>query len=156
LITKIADETHSDAVLVVSILKVKASIHATTASWDDMTEQVASKKMRALTPWEGHGNKGWVYAATADMNLYNKTGRLLWKSRRGFAVLALQVGMGGGFHERPLTAVYNDNARMQRWLESTLGQLAPPVREITGESPQISPELQRQLEKAKHAGEEPK
>jgi hypothetical protein len=45
---------------------------------------------------------------------------------------------------------------MQRWLVDTLGQLAPSVRGTTVESPQISPELQQQLEKAKQAGEEQK
>lgn len=147
LMTTIATETRSDAVLEVRIIKVKASVHAGTASWDDMTEPVASRMSHALTPWEGLGNKGWVYAASADMTLWGQDGRLLWKRRRGFAVLAVQSGMGGKYHERPLTQVYEDSAAMQRWLGNTLGDLAPPIKG-TG-APQISPELQKQIEKPK-------
>jgi hypothetical protein len=64
--------------------------------------------------------------------------------------------MGTKYRERPLKDVYDDNGVMQRWLVDTLGQLAPSVRGTTVESPQISPELQQQLEKAKQAGEEQK
>ena len=154
LIVTIAEETRSDAVLEVRIIKVKANVRAAIASWDGMTEPVASRKSRAFSPFGGLGGKSWVYAATADMNLWSQTGKLLWKKRRGFAVLGVQSGMGSKFRERPLTEVYEDSGAMQRWLEGTLGDLAPPVKG-TG-APQISPELQKQLQKAKQVGEEPK
>ena len=124
LMTSIANETRSDAVLEISILKVKANVRSGVATWDDMTEPVASRKARSLTPWEGM-TKGWVYAVTADMNLWSNSGKLLWKKRRGFAVLAVQSGLGGKYHERPLKDVYDDHDAMQRWLIDTLSQLAP-------------------------------
>jgi hypothetical protein len=156
LMRAIAEETHSDAVLEIQMVKVKARVRSSIASWDDMTEPVASRKSRALSPLGALGGKGWVYAATADMSLWSESGKLLWKCRRGFAVLAVQSGMGVKYRERPLTEVYDDTGAMQRWLESTLGPLAPPRPRSIEESPQISPQLQKQLEKAKHAGEEQK
>jgi hypothetical protein len=88
-------------------------------------------------------DKGWVFAVTADMNLWSQSGKLLWKKRRGFAVLAVQSGMGGKYRERPLKEVYDDNAAMQRWLIDTLGQLAPPVKGVGVESPRVAPTLPR-------------
>ncbi|MGO8788936.1 MAG: hypothetical protein ACLQVL_16345 [Terriglobia bacterium] len=156
LVVKIAEETHSDAVLEVSVIKVKAKVRSSIASWDDMTEPVASRKTRTLSPFSVLGGNGWVHAATADMSLWNHDGKLLWKKRRGFAVLALQTGIGASYRERPLTDVYQDRDAMQRWLSETLGQLAPPIKGIPAESPQLPPNIQKQLEKAKQAGEEQK
>jgi hypothetical protein len=155
LMSMIANETRSDAVLEINIVKVKANVRSGIASWDDMTEPVASRKARSLTPWEGM-SKGWVSAVTADMNLWSQSGKLLWKKRRGFAVLGVQSGMGGKYRERPLKEVYDDTAAMQRWLVATLSQLAPPTRGTTAEPQQVYPEVQKQLEKAKQAGEEQK
>jgi hypothetical protein len=155
LMMAIANETHSDAVLEIQVVKVKATVRAGIASWDDMTEPVASRKTRSLTPWEGFG-KGWVFAVSTDMNLYSQSGKLLWKKRRGFAVLGVQSGVGGKYRERPLKEVYDDNDTMQRWLIGTLSQLAPPVKGVTVDSPQLSPELQKELDKAKQAGEDQK
>lgn len=137
LMVKIADESHSDAVMEINIVKVKATVHSGIATWDDMTEPVASRTARSLTPWEGFG-KGWVYAITADMNLWSQSGKLLWKKRRGFAVLGVQSGLGGKYHERPLKEVYDNGDAMQRWLIDTLSQLAPPVHGVTPASPEAS------------------
>ena len=137
LMTTIAEETRSDAVLEVSVIKVKAKVRASVASWDDMTEAVASRKSRVLSPLAGLGGNGWVYAATAEMNLWSQTGKLLWKKRRGFAVLGMQSGMGSKYRARPLTEVYVDSGAMQRWLEGTLGQLAPPLKETPAGTPRL-------------------
>lgn len=153
LMTAIAKETRSDAVFEVRIIKVKADVRGFKASWDDMTEPVASGASRVLFPF---GGKGWVYAATADMNLWSQSGKLLWKERRGFAVLGFQSGMSSKYYERPLTDVYKNTAFMKRWLDSALGPLAPAVKGTSAGTPQISPELQEQLEKAKQAGDQQK
>jgi hypothetical protein len=151
LIMTIAQETRSDAVLVILILKVKATVRRGIAEWDDMTEPVASRKSRAFSPF---GDRGWVYAATADMSLWNQSGNLLWKKRRGFAVLGMQTGVGSKYRERPLTEVYEDSAAVQHWLAETLRALTSPLHGPPPGAPQISPELQKQLEKAKQAGEQ--
>lgn len=149
LVTTIAQETRSDAVLEIRVIKVKANVHAAIASWDDMTEPVASRKSRAFSPFGGLGGKGWVYAATVDMNLWGESGKLLWNKRRGFAVLGVQSGMGSKFRERPLTEVYQDDEAMKRWLAGTLGQLAPPISSAPEEALPIPPDVQKQIEKAK-------
>lgn len=152
LMTAIAQQTRSDAVLEVRIVKVKASVHSGIATWDDMTEPVASRKARTLTSWEGLG-KGWVYAASADMNLWSKTGALLWKKRRGFAALGVQSGIELKYRGRPLTEVYDDSAAIERWLEETLGEIAPPGRRPSVEAPLTSPVPRQELEKAKQSSE---
>ena len=144
LMTAIAQDSHTDAVLEVKVIKVKATVRSLIASWDDMTEPVASRKTRGLSPFASFAGKGWVYAATADMSLWSQTGKLLWKKRRGFAVLALQSGVNSKYRERPLTEVYADQHAMQRWLADTLGQLAPPVINTPMAAPALSPELQKQ------------
>ena len=48
LMTAIAQQTRSDAVLEVRIVKVKASVRSGIASWDEMTEPVMSRKARDL------------------------------------------------------------------------------------------------------------
>jgi len=148
LVMKIAAETRADAVLEVKVEKVKAEVHGSVASWDNVTEVVAGKGTRALSKLTLIGGKGWVYAATVDMDLWNRGGKLLWKQRRGLAALGFQVGMGSKYRERPLTEVYADGEAMEKWLVATLGALVPPVM-----PPQVSPELTKQLEKAKKAGE---
>jgi hypothetical protein len=127
LVMKIAAETRSDAVLEVKVEKVKARVRGGVASWDDVTEVVASKGTRALSKLTVTGGRGWVYAASVDMNLWSDDGKLLWKPRRGFAALGFQEGMGSRYRERPLTEVYADGEAMQKWLVATLGELAPPV-----------------------------
>jgi hypothetical protein len=126
-VMKVAAETRTDAVLEVKVEKVKAEVRSGVASWDNATEVVAGKGTRALSKLTITGGRGWVYAATVDMNLWSRRGKLLWKQRRGFAALGFQQGMGSRYRERPLTEVYADEEAMHKWLVATLGGLAPPV-----------------------------
>jgi hypothetical protein len=132
LAAEVAAEAHVDAMLEIKVEKVKAHVDRDEAKWDDMTEVIASKKTRALAAvtgvggLEALGGKSWVYAATVDLNLWSRTGKLLWNKRRGFAALGYQVGVGIQYRPRPLTEVYADHEAMQRWLATTLGKLAPP------------------------------
>jgi hypothetical protein len=152
LVTEIANQTHSDAVLEVKVLKVKANVHDSKATWDDMTEPVASLALRALSPLEVVTGRGWVYAVTADMSLWNQSGKLLWRKRRGFATLAVQSGIGATYRQRPLTEVYAEKDTMATWLGGTLAQLAPSVRISPAETSPLSPEMQKQIEKGKPVG----
>jgi hypothetical protein len=152
LVTRIAQETRVDAVLAIKVVKVKAHVRGSVASWDDMTEAVASNRTRALSKLTIEGGRGWVYAATVDMNLWSRSGKLLWKKRRGFAALGFQMGMGSTYRARPLTEVYENREALETWLATTLGELAPRA---TYTAPgQVSPELRKQLEKAKSTAQE--
>jgi hypothetical protein len=128
LVTVVANETRSDAVLEVRILKVKAKVRGSVANWDDMTESVVPRQGRGFAPLGFIGSKGWVYAATADMTLWSQSGKLLWQKRRGFAVLGVQAGMGSQYRERPLTEVYQNGDAMRHWLDATLGPLVAGPR----------------------------
>jgi hypothetical protein len=128
----IAVETRSDAVLEVRLVKVTASVRGYIASWDGMTESIASRKSHSFTPF---GGSGWVYAATAEMYLWSRAGFLLWKQRRGFAVLGVKSGISSKLRERPLSEVYRDSDAMQGWLEATLGTLAPPIKRPAANPP---------------------
>jgi hypothetical protein len=128
LVTRVADESRSDGVLLIRVLKVKAKVRGSIAFWDDMTEPVASRTARTFSPLTILGGKGWVYAATADMSLCNKAGKQLWKRRKGFAVLGLQTAIGARYRERPLTDVYQNSDAMQRWLTNTLGDIVSIVK----------------------------
>ena len=122
----LAAETRSDAVLEARIVKVKAKVHGSVASWDGITEPVASRATRYLSPLGPLAGEESVPAATADLSLWNRDGKLLWKKQRGFAVLAVESGLGATHHDRPLTEVYANHEAMQRWLATTLSDLAPP------------------------------
>lgn len=151
LVTRIAQETRVDAVLTIQVVKVKANVRRSVASWDDMTELIANNKTRALSKLTIEQGKGWVYAATVDMNLWSPKGKLLWKKRRGFAALALQVSMGSIYRARPLTEVYENRERLDTWLATTLGELAP--RATVTAPGQVSPAPSK-LAKAKDIPEE--
>ncbi len=150
-----ANRTHSDAVLVVRIVKVRANVKGSIASWDGMTEPVVQhKSFLDSPPWGGGKVSAW--GATADLRLWSQSGSMLWQNRRGFAVLAMQAGTKSKVRERPLSAVYDDQGRMNKWLQETFAQLTSPGTGPAGEPSQLSPELQEQINKIKQAGEEQK
>jgi hypothetical protein len=62
---------------------------------------------------------GYVPASTWDAKLWDPEGRLLWRNRRGFAVLAHQVGIGNKFRARPLTEALQNEARVRDWFAAT-------------------------------------
>lgn len=126
-VVRVAEETRSDAVLEIKVEKVKAEVRGSVAIWDDMKDVVAGKGTRAISPLEGFGGKSWVYAVTVDMHLWSRSGKLLWKTRRGFAALGFKSGMGFKYRARPLTEVYTNQTAMENWLVTTLGDLAPPT-----------------------------
>lgn len=95
-----------------------------------------------------------MWATTVDLRLWSQSGSMIWQNRRGFAVLAVQAG--SKLRGRPLSAVYDDAARMQKWLQETFAQLISPGTAPTGEPAPLSPELQKQINKIKQAGEEQK
>jgi hypothetical protein len=130
-VVAIARETHSNAVLEVKVLKVKARVRNFIAVWDGVTEPVTSREVRVPSLFRAIEGNGWVYAATADMSLWSPAGMLLWKRRRGFAVLGVQTAPGAQFHERPLTEVYQNAQFMHSWLAGTFGEFASARAEDT-------------------------
>lgn len=124
----VARQAHTDAVLEMEIDKVKAEVRGGVAAWDGVHEPVESRFGRGLSPFPSL-SKGWVYAASVDFKLWSSSGKLLWKNRRGFGVMATESSLSGKYHERPLKELYDNAPFMQQWLEETLGQLVPPTQQ---------------------------
>jgi hypothetical protein len=57
--------------------------------------------------------------------LWDAQGKLLWSNRRGFAVLALQVGVGDKFRDRPIPEVLEDTASVEQWFTRVFGSWLP-------------------------------
>lgn len=125
LMGKLASEARVDAVLEANVELVQVNFRSQLAVWDGARQPVSGKASRALAllsplPVEGH-----VPAATVVLKLWDAQGKLLWSNRRGFAVLALQVGMGNKFRDRPLPEVLEDTASVERWFTSVFGSWLP-------------------------------
>ena len=93
--------------------------------WDGVRQPVSAKLSRAVAilsplPVEGH-----VPAATVVLKLWDSQGKPLWSNRRGFAVLALQVGISSKFRDRPIAEALEDKASVEKWLNATFGSLLP-------------------------------
>lgn len=125
LIGKVAAETRVDAVLEVSVERVQARFTEQVAHWDGVSETSATKGVRTLTLLSRLPSQGGTPAATVVMKLWSPRGKLLWSNRRGFAILAIQTGVGNRFRDRPLSEVYDNEAGVQAWLALALGALAP-------------------------------
>ncbi len=123
IIRKLAEDTRVDAVLEVKVERVMANVSGKIAFWDGVQQPIASKKARMLTSMGGFAGQGEVPAATVDLKLSDAQGKLLWNNRRGFAVLALLVGLGNAFREHPLEESLADTASVEKWLQAVFRPL---------------------------------
>ncbi|MBI1941120.1 MAG: hypothetical protein HYS33_06400 [Acidobacteria bacterium] len=117
-IQKLASETRVDAVLQADIELVQVNFHSQVAVWDGVRQPVAGKAIRTLGFIAPILQNGHVPAATVVLKLWNPEGKLLWSYRRGFAVLALMVGVSGKFRERPISESLKDTESIRNWLEA--------------------------------------
>jgi hypothetical protein len=121
LIRKLASEARVDAVLEANVELVQVNFRSQVAVWDGARQPVSGKTSRALAILSPLPVKGHVPAATVVLKLWDSQGRLLWSNRRGFAVLALQVGIGNKFRDRPIPEVLEDTASVEQWFTSVFG-----------------------------------
>lgn len=126
LIRKLASETRVDAVLEANVELVQVDFRSHVAAWDGAQQPVASKTSRTLAMVASLPGDGHVPAATVVVKLWDPQGKLLWSHRRGFAVLALQVGLGNKFRDRPIPEVLGDTASVERWLRLVFDSFLPP------------------------------
>ena len=123
LMADLASKARVDATLDITVEEVEAPCDQKKAEWDEVVEVIATKAARAMTILSKVHEEGTVPAATVVMKLYDKQGRIVWTRRRGFAVLAVQTGIGGKFRDRPLTEVYQNLVGVQAWLSQTFARL---------------------------------
>ena len=104
-------------------LMVKGDSH--TARWDGVQETFGSKSARTLAALSIFKTQGQVPTSTVVMKLRDPQGKLLWSHRRGFCVLALQVGMGNTFRDRPISEAVENTALVDAWLNEVFGSWVP-------------------------------
>ena len=126
LVGSVLSEARVDAVLEINVERVQAHFIGSMAEWDGAGQVVSTKLVRALSILARMPDEGDVPAATVDLKLYGPPSKLLWANRRGFAVLVTQTNVGASFRDRPLSEAYRDETSVRNWLDTTLGNLAPP------------------------------
>lgn len=125
LIRKIASGIRSDAVLEVRVERVQAKFHSQVAYWDGVRQPVASKGTRTLAFFSPLPIDGYVPAASTVFKLWDAQGKLLWRNRRGFCVLALKKGLTDKFLDRPISEALKDGASVQSWLADVFSSWLP-------------------------------
>ncbi len=127
LVTKLASETRVDAVLEASVEQVMAKVSRRVASWDGNEEVIGGKGSRTVAKFAIVPQKGEVSASTVVLKLWDAQGKLLWSTRRGFAVLGVPEGMSGKLRYRALPEYLEDSASVEKWLMTVFGSLPPEV-----------------------------
>ena len=125
LIRKLASETRVDAVMQADVELVQVDFHSHIAVWDGVREPVAGKGARTLGLFAPVLHDGHVPAATVVLKLWDPDGKLLWRHRRGFAVLAWMTGVGGKFRDRPISEILQNTAAVQEWFEALFAAFLP-------------------------------
>lgn len=139
LMADLVSKARCDAALDITVEQVEAPFRNKKAEWDEVSELVATKGALAMTVLSSIGTAGTVPAATVAMNLYGQQGGILWNRRRGFAVLALETGIGSRFRERPLAEVLQNQASVQAWLSQTFARLRETVSQGQNAEQESSP-----------------
>ena len=116
LIQRISSGTRVDAVLEIRIEYVRVAVKSHMAKWDGTSEKFGSNSARFASAITMRPIRGEVPAATAVLKLYDPEGRLLWSNRRGFRVLAFQVGLDKDLRDRSLAEGADDAAFLDAWL----------------------------------------
>ncbi|HUI43942.1 MAG TPA: hypothetical protein VL523_18420 [Terriglobia bacterium] len=133
-VQKVASETRSDAVLEVDVLPVQAPVTRMIASWDGVEEPVSGAGMRTLAKLSMFSHKGEVQAATVELKLWSAQGRLLWRNRRGLALLQVLAGRGNRLRERPLSEYLENAQAVQAWMKAAFKAL--PTATNSGSGPE--------------------
>lgn len=125
IIPQMASGTRSDAVLEVNVSQVEAPVDRMVASWDGVEEPVSGAATRALAKFTLFSRKGEVPAATVELKLWDATGKLLWRNRRGLAVLEVLEGKSNHLRERPLPEFLMNTQAVQAWMAATFKSIGP-------------------------------
>jgi hypothetical protein len=124
-IAKVASGTRSDAVLELNVVQVEAPVSRLEASWDGVDEPVAGAAFRTIAKFSMFPRRGELPAATVELKLWDAKGNLMWRNRRGLALLEVMNGKGTRLENRPLPAILADTQRIQRWMEAAFKAIGP-------------------------------
>lgn len=131
----LAAQTRSDAVLEVEVVQVEAQVRRLVAAWDGVEQPVAGTATRTLAKFSVMPHRGKVSAATVELKLFDAKGKLLWRNRRGLAVLQVLAGVGNHLRDRPLPEFLNDTPAVQTWLSETFKSVGPVAYGSSGSKP---------------------
>ena len=126
IIPTLASQTRSDGVLQVDVIEVQAPVRRLIATWDGIDQPVAGNGMRTMARISVLPHRGEVSASTVELKLWNAKGELLWRNRRGLAVLQVLAG-GNHLRDRSLPEFFNDTQAVQSWLDETFKSIGPEV-----------------------------
>lgn len=116
LVPTIASEARVDAVLDVHVEYAQAHVRRLIAFWDDTEEPISGPGMRTLAKLSFFPDKGSVSASTVEIEMRDAHGKLLWRNRRGFALLVRLEGATNKLRDRPLPEFLADSASVQNWM----------------------------------------
>lgn len=124
-IASVASQTRSDGVLELNVIQVEAPVNRLEASWDGVEEPVAGAAARTLAKLSMFSRRGELPAATVELKLWDAAGNLLWRNRRGLALLEIMNGKGTHLEDRPLPVALADAPRIQHWMDAAFKSIAP-------------------------------
>ena len=128
MIPKVAAESRVDAVLEADVQQVQAPVSRLLATWDGAEEPVAGPTMRTLAKLSVFPEKDQVPAATVALKLWDAQGQVLWRNRRGLALLEVLEGKGNHLKARPLPEFLVNSRAVQAWLDSVFRNIAPEAQ----------------------------
>lgn len=133
-IPRLAAESRVDAVLEADVQQVQAPVSRLVASWDGAEEPLAGPTVRTLAKLSMFSRKGEVPAATVTLKLWDAQGRLLWRNRRGLALLEVLEGKSDHLRERPLPEFLINSQAVQAWLDSAFKNVLPDAQTADGKA----------------------
>lgn len=125
LIPKLAEGTRSDAVLQVDVVQVQAPVSRLVASWDGVEEGVSGSGMRTLAKFSVLSHRGDVSASSVELKLWDAKGKLMWRNRRGLALLQVFQGASNRLRDRPLSEFLMNTPGVQEWLAAAFKSVGP-------------------------------
>jgi hypothetical protein len=135
-IPALASGTRSDAVLEIEVVQVKAPVKRLVASWDGVEQPVAGPGMRTVAKFSVLPQRGEVSAATVELKLWDARGKLLWRNRRGLALLQVLAGMGNRLRDRPLPEFLMNTQPVQAWLAAAFKSVGPLTYDSSTSKPE--------------------
>lgn len=124
LMAALADEARVDAVLEASVVSTEAKLDRLVARWDGTEEAIGGKGSQTVAKLSLVAPRGVVPATTVVLKLWDSQGKLLWRDRAGFAVMAAREGIGGKLRERGMAEVLENRADVDKWLKKVFAPLS--------------------------------
>lgn len=136
LIPTLTSETRTEGVLEIDVDPAEARVDHMVAAWDGVEEPLAGPGIRALSKFTVFAGKGELPASTITLKLFDRRGALLWRNRRGLALLVVpESGVSNKLRERPLAKYLASATDTQKWLSKAFASLVGSTAQAGTTSP---------------------